>query len=203
MISNNIKKRIIVFTKLPEPGTCKTRLISVLSSLNSAHLQKKMTSHIINISENYCKKDSSCGCIKKTKQSKPRTHWLTWTGIQRSYYHLKDRCENPDNKRYYDYWGRGIKNLWNSFEAFVNDMRGTWQEWLQIDRIDNNWHYCKENCKWSNRKEQMNNKRNNVIIKYNWKKLTLTQWGRELNIPYKRLEARYRRGWSIDRLFIN
>lgn len=60
MISNNIKKRIIVFTKLPEPGTCKTRLISVLSSLNSAHLQKKMTSHIINISENYCKKDSSC-----------------------------------------------------------------------------------------------------------------------------------------------
>jgi len=149
------------------------------------------------------KKDSSCGCIKKTKQSKPRTHWLTWTGIQRSYYHLKDRCENPDNKRYYDYWGRGIKNLWNSFEAFVNDMRGTWQEWLQIDRIDNNWHYCKENCKWSNRKEQMNNKRNNVIIKYNWKKLTLTQWGRELNIPYKRLEARYRRGWSIDRLFIN
>ena len=43
----HFKKHLIVFTRYPEPGTTKTRLISLLGAEGAADLQRKMTEHTL------------------------------------------------------------------------------------------------------------------------------------------------------------
>lgn len=74
---------------------------------------------------------------------------------------MKRRCKNTTNKAYKHYGERGIKvcDRWLSFEAFYEDMGEIPSEKHSIDRIDVNFGYCKENCKWSTQREQMSNRR--------------------------------------------
>jgi len=42
-----MSERLIVFTRFPEPGKTKTRLIPALGAKGAARLQRQMTEHII------------------------------------------------------------------------------------------------------------------------------------------------------------
>jgi len=69
-------------------------------------------------------------------------------------------------KQFKDYGGRGIKicDRWlESFENFYVDLdpKPSPKFMYSIDRIDNNDDYTLENCKWSTRLQQQNNRRNN------------------------------------------
>lgn len=44
----------------------------------------------------------------------------------------------------------------------------TYQEGLSIDRIDWNWNYCKENCRWADKFTQNNNRSNNILSSDDW-----------------------------------
>ena len=96
---------------------------------------------------------------------------------------MKMRCENPNTIQYKNYWWRWISIEWDSFEDFMEDMLESYEEhvliyWKKntsIDRIDNNWNYCKDNCKWATRREQCNNRSSNRIITYKWETHTLAQ----------------------------
>lgn len=76
---------------------------------------------------------------------------------------MKQRCNNKNTKAYKDYWWRWITYdpRREKFENFYEDMNKWWQQWLSIDRIDNNWNYCKENCRWATPWQQMRNTRRN------------------------------------------
>lgn len=105
---------------------------------------------------------NSCGCYKveKTKQ-KSVIHNMAGTRIYRVWEDIKKRCNNPKNKGYKNYGGRGITYdpSWEKFENFYNDIKDGYQDNLTIDRKDNDGNYCKENCRWSTRAVQARNSR--------------------------------------------
>ncbi len=77
------------------------------------------------------------------------------------------RCYKVTDNHYKRYGWRWIVVEWKSFIDFYNDMQ---QEYIQhynnhsekkrntqIDRIDNNWNYCKSNCRFVTAKENVAN----------------------------------------------
>lgn len=106
----------------------------------------------------------SCGCWHVK-------HGHTAKGVYSSEYNtwisMRDRCNNPNNKSFSRYGGRGIRVCedWNnSFETFISDMGLKPTPKHSIDREDNSKGYSKENCKWRTPTEQARNTRRSVLI---------------------------------------
>lgn len=101
------------------------------------------------------------------------------------------RCTNQNSKDYFLYGGRGILvcEHWKQFSNFLEDM-GEAPEGCQIDRINNNGDYCKENCHWVTTKQNNRNKRNNHLATHNGKIQCLSAWAEEYGINYKLLWKR-------------
>lgn len=139
----------------------------------------------------------SCGCLlakhghlasyKRTKT------YYTWVS-------MRQRCDNPNSEAYDNYGGRGIKvcKRWIIFENFLEDM-GESPTDLQLDRIDNDGDYYKENCRWITSKQNSRNKRDNRILTlYGVTKCSI-EWSEKLGINYQTLCTRLSRGWSTER----
>mgnify|MGYP003337505601 CR=1 FL=1 len=112
---------------------------------------------------------------------------------------MKTRCSNPNTAAYKNYGERGIFYCqeWENFENFYADM-GDRPEAMTLERVDNSLPYSKDNCKWATTAEQNRNTRQNIFLEKDGKRMCLTDWAKELNIPYSTLQSRVRRGWSLD-----
>lgn len=107
----------------------------------------------------------SCGNHKletahRTHGMSHTTEWHIWSG-------MKSRCNNPNDDRYPDYGGRGIRVCpeWSSsFEAFYADMGPRPSKGHSLDRIDVDGHYEKSNARWATVAEQHANKRSRLPI---------------------------------------
>lgn len=143
----------------------------------------------------------SCGCVKaEAIGNAKRKHGLSHSPEHNTWLGIRNRCNNPKVKAYEYYGGRGIRvcDEWNnSFEAFYRDMGAKPTSKHSIDRLDNNGHYCKENCKWVTVKEQANNKSYNVPIEYNGEIANVTQWCERYNQRYMAVYKALRRGVTI------
>lgn len=107
-------------------------------------------------------KIKSCGCLKlKSIGNLNRTHGLSKTRQYKCWQNMKNRCDNPKNKSYKNYGGIGItyEDNWKSFDCFWQDMGESYQENLELDRIDVHGNYSKENCRWVSESEQAFNQR--------------------------------------------
>ena len=78
--------------------------------------------------------------------------------------HMKRRCDTPNEAGYPHYGGRGISydSKWATFEGFWEDMSEGYSDELELDRIDPNGDYCKENCRWADQTLQCFNTRKRI-----------------------------------------
>lgn len=87
---------------------------------------------------------------------------LVPTVMYRIYKDMKQRCFNPRNRSYHNYGGRGILvcDEWvSSFHIFLSDMGMRYVIGMEIDRIDNDLGYSKENCRFVTRSKNGSNRR--------------------------------------------
>jgi hypothetical protein len=114
---------------------------------------------------------------------------------------MKTRCFNPNRNDYHRYGGRGITvcESWRTnFKQFVADM-GPRPEGHTLDRIDNNGHYCPENCQWSTYHFQNRNRRDTRFLTFQGKTQCIVDWSKDLNIKDSTIRDRLRRGWPVER----
>ena len=129
---------------------------------------------------------NSCGCLHierfLTHGEGSQKHGLSrefmiWQG-------MKARCINPNTESYKYYGARGITvcDSWiDSYETFLADM-GRCPKGMTINRLNNFKDYSPSNCKWSTWKEQQCNRRNNIWIEIDGKKMVKSNWIDKLGI---------------------
>lgn len=130
-------------------------------------------------------------------------HGYTNTPTYRTWVNMKNRCASPNNPRWKDYGGAGIKldPRWYDFENFLKDM-GERPQGKTLDRYpDPHGNYTKKNCRWATPQQQQNNMRNNRLETFNGHTQTLADWARELGVNTSTLRKRIDRGWTIERAF--
>ena len=149
-------------------------------------------------------KTFSCGCYRKEV-----IHNRLYKGGKSKLYGvlrlMLRRCNDPNSEYYHNYGGRGIKvcDEWAcGVQGYYNFRKWAeengYEDGLTIDRIDNDKGYSPDNCQWSTRKYQSNNKRNNTMVTIDGRTQTLAQWCEEFGVPYSRVRIRYMvMGWDI------
>lgn len=80
-------------------------------------------------------------------------------------------------------------------------MKNGYNDTLSIDRKDNNKGYSPDNCQWTNKTEQANNKASNRKITYRGETKTVAEWSKITGIPYTKLMYRINAGWNIEKAF--
>jgi hypothetical protein len=113
---------------------------------------------------------------------------------------MMQRCFNPKHPQYADYGGRGITVCveWRTYADFAKDM-GHSSGGLTLDRIDNNKGYCKANCRWATRVQQMRNVRRNSLLTFQGQTCCISEWSERLGINAMTINTRLRRGWGTER----
>ena len=87
---------------------------------------------------------------KECRGTQNVTHGHSGKRYYDTWVQMLQRCNNPKNKKYPIYGGKGITvdPKWETFEGFWEDMGSTYEDGLTIDRIDSSKGYYKENCRW-------------------------------------------------------
>jgi len=115
---------------------------------------------VINMNQRFCNK--ACYVSWHSKANNEKSNSQRKNDGKYVWRHLKDRCQNPDNKSYKDYGGKGVECKFTSFQEFqefcfrtneceqcaipLNDDNRRARDGRNIHRIDSNLHYEKSNC---------------------------------------------------------
>jgi hypothetical protein len=143
-------------------------------------------------------KTMSCGCYQVSQCRNRTTHKLSYNRLYFVWASMMVRCYRETFQDFHNYGGRGIKvcDRWHNVSNFVEDMTEGSGKGLQLDRVNNDENYSKQNCKWSTRKENNRNKRTNVYLTIDGITKVVSQWAEETGIHRGSIYGRMHRGLS-------
>lgn len=151
----------------------------------------------------------SCGCQRgHTRGAQLTTHGESYGANKKPEFgvwlQMHGRCEQPSTPSYKNYGGRGISVCarWSGptgYQNFLEDMGRRPSPKHQIDRINNDGNYEKNNCAWVTRLVQMSHTRHNHPIEYKGETLHLAEWARRIGVNAATLRRRLKHGWPIER----
>ena len=129
-------------------------------------------------------------------------HGLRKTRLYGIWANIKTRCYNH-NDSHYERWGaKGVTMCeeWrNDFKAFYDwSMSHGYADNLTIDRINNDGNYEPNNCRWVELCEQSKNRTSVILLTYDGKTQSATEWARELKLGKDTVRQRYRKGWTVE-----
>ena len=114
----------------------------------------------------------SCGCMKRELiRERSTTHGCAHEPWYKTYARMMQRCghwEGDDERNLRNYRDRGITvcEEWRNSPRAFGDwlLEHGWHKGLEIDRIDNNKGYSPENCGVVTRRDNLNNRRNTLML---------------------------------------
>lgn len=148
----------------------------------------------------------SCGCLsKETASERATTHGNSSHPLFRVWYDMNRRCYDSKRKDFKHYGGRGVLvcDRWKyarsggtlqGFDNFLEDMFSEYSTGLELDRVDVEGNYCKDNCRWVDRSTQLKNTRYNKAVSPTYDKLeSITK------LPRKVINDRLNKlGWTEE-----
>jgi hypothetical protein len=129
---------------------------------------------------------TSCGCFAIKLRTKHGQAKGKRTSVYDTWLSVKRRCLNKKSIEYPNYGGRGIQmfsqwvNSFADFYAYVGD-KPTKNH--SLDRWPNNdGNYEPGNVRWATNGEQSRNKRSNVYVEYNGKRMIISDWAKLFSV---------------------
>ncbi len=103
----------------------------------------------------------SCGCLAKNRiRGQRKTHGMSGTPEWQAYWAAKRRCSPTNEEKRANYYDRGIRFLYTSFEQFFAEVGFKPTPEHSLDRWPNNdGPYGPGNCRWATRQQQIRNQR--------------------------------------------
>lgn len=139
------------------------------------------------------------------------SHWWCKTRLYKIRHSMKARCLNKNNTAYKKYWWRWIsvcnerlyyENFHNDmYDSYIKHVNDYWERDTTLERIDVNWNYCKNNCRWATIEEQWYNKTNTKKINIWWKDYALAQLAKIFNMPVTTISNRIKKWWDLKDVF--
>lgn len=126
---------------------------------------------IVAFSDLFDGRSQSCGCLRgemvaqRNREANPAiTHGLTSHPLFDSWRKMLSRCENPADKDWPNYGGRGISlcEAWHDvavYVAWIETNLGSRPAGMTVDRINNDGNYEPGNVRWATVAEQNRNRR--------------------------------------------
>lgn len=130
-------------------------------------------------------------------------HNLSYQPEYRVWQTMRLRCTEPTHPAYPSYGGRGITicDRWlDSPQNFIEDMGQKPTKKHEIDRIDNDKGYFKENCRWATRSENDRNRRSTRWVEYRGERRKLVELREEAGLTESQVYNRLKMGWSIEKV---
>lgn len=132
-----------------------------------------------------------------------KTHGMRKTRVWGVWWQMIQRCRNPNVKAYPRYGGRGIKvcQRWQDFENFFADM-GHPPLGLSLERKENDGDYEPTNCTWAMPLEQVENRRNTLMIEWCGLRKSASAWDKMLGYSKGTTRARLQKGWPLEHIML-
>lgn len=119
---------------------------------------------------------------------------LTRTQL-RAKYRLTENCHRNMLSREVQ-GGPNVSPELRDFVSFLRNMGPRPGKDFTIDRIDNRKGYSRDNCRWADKRQQTNNRRNTVFMTVDERTQSLAEWARETNQNPATLRSRKARSYS-------